>query len=137
MFAANYRRAVQSAFLIVVTASAVGCATRGTTHQGRSEVASPPARDVISSEELAAVPAATAYEAILLVRPLFLSRRGSMHAPVIIVDNMMRVSLDELQRIPLTSVREIRFMDAGRATVSYGSGFTGGVIVLLTRSGPR
>jgi hypothetical protein len=87
---------------------------------------------VLTQRELAMAQGPTAYDAIRMLRPLYLRTRGAREAPAVIVNFTARGTVDDLRHIPITHVREIRFLPGPAATVQYGPGHTSGVIVVLT-----
>ena len=52
--------------------------------------------------------------------------------PLVVIDDIRMNDPNELRRIPLTVIKEMRFLDSGQATVRYGLGFTSGAIVIRT-----
>lgn len=96
-----------------------------------------PSSHVITADELAKVHSSSAYDAIREIRPLYLRSRGSQHAPMVAVDFMPRGPIEELRRIPTADVAEIRYLAGPVATLQFGSGHTGGVIVVVTRKAAR
>jgi hypothetical protein len=51
--------------------------------------------------------------------------------PVVILNGQERFELAELRRLSLEGVREIRFVPPRDATMRWGTGFAGGVILVL------
>lgn len=94
-------------------------------------------RDVLSARELQDASGSNALEVVRQLRPIFLRSRGPLHAPWVFVDNIPLGDVGELQRIPATSIREIRYLNARVATRDFGTGYSGGVIHVLTVNGPR
>jgi hypothetical protein len=117
-----------------------GCATprEGTTGRVQS--------DVLTAEEIAETTAQNAYDAISLKRPFFLKSRGprSLHEapagqtvefPIVYVNGMYYGELESLRNIHVSQVREIRYLDHNAATLRFGTGHTGGIILVLLRDG--
>ncbi len=80
---------------------------------------------VLLRSEIAAQDVRTAYEAVVRLRPEFLTwTRGAetTSGPLGVYIDGMRASLDRLQTIPAASVREIRLLRASEATFGYGEG---------------
>ena len=101
-------------------------------------------RDFITSVELAHTNAASVYEAIRRLRPLFLSARGpssvldsTAMGPAVIVDQTLLGEIQELTDIPLKDVQAVRYLAAWDATTRYGPGYANGVIEVTTWSGRR
>ena len=96
-------------------------------------------RELLTPLEYLDTDCVSAFDAVKRLRPGWLWARGpaglsgsTPDYPQVVVDDIRIGDPDELHRIPLTGVREIRFLDSGQATVRYGFGFTGGAIVIRT-----
>ena len=101
-------------------------------------------RDFITSAELAHTNAASVYEAITHLRPLFLRTRGpssvlnsNAMGPAVIVDQTLLGGIQALSDIPLRDVQAVRYLAAWDATTRYGSGYANGVIEVTTWRGSR
>jgi hypothetical protein len=101
-------------------------------------------QDVLTAEEIATTDAQNAYDAISLKRPFFLKSRGprslrespvgqTAEYPIVYVDGMYYGELESLRFISVTSIREIDYLDFNAATLRFGTGHTGGVILVLTK----
>lgn len=115
---------------------AVGCASSG---GGGTDGGS---RDVITRAEIAQSGLMNTYEVIRQLRPAFLQRRrarsiegDAIQTAVVYVDGAYRGELRELELIPAAEVQEIRYLDATDATMRYGTGHSGGAILVTTRAG--
>ena len=90
----------------------------------------------MTQDEIVRSHASNAYEAIQLVRPVFLVSRADL-APLaereVYLDGMLLGGINELRRIPASSVREIRFVRA--LDVGSGMGRLGGAILVITKVG--
>ena len=117
-----------SLLAVVILGSA--CASSGQPGQSR------PRRDrnLITAEELSGLSLSSAYEAIRRLRPAWLQARGRSGPPVVYRNNT-RWGGDprSLENIRIDDVSEMRFLSASDATTRYGTGFTGGVILVVTR----
>ncbi len=127
--------------LFVLTVLAGGCSTsrEGTTASFKS--------DVLTAEEIATTPAVNAYDAVSLKRPFFLKSRGprsvlgapsappgqTVEFPVVYLDQMYYGDLESLRNIPVTVIREIRYLDTNAATIQFGTGHTGGIILVISK----
>jgi hypothetical protein len=100
--------------------------------------------DVLTAEEISTTNAQNAYDAISLKRPFFLKSRGvrSLHEapvgqtveyPVVYLDRMYYGELESLRDIPVATIQEIRYLDFNAATVRFGTGHSGGIILIITR----
>lgn len=123
------------------------CASAGATgsHSG--------SLDVIGMEELEDLQGvSTAYDAVQRLRPRFLrGRAGSLgtrgasdpmsrtssaddgSAVLVYLDGARLGGTEELRRIPVESVREIRYLAGRDATTKYGTGHGAGVIEVDSR----
>jgi hypothetical protein len=101
--------------------------------------------NVLTAEEIATTDALNAYDAISLKRPFFLKSRGprsllesptgqTAEYPVVYVDGMYYGELESLRFIAVTNIREIDYLDFNAATLRFGTGHTGGVILVLTKN---
>lgn len=102
------------------------------------------ARDALTAEEIATTTAQNAYEAISLKRPIFLQSRGprsfqspgrgqSNEYPVVYLDRMYYGELESLRLIPVQQISEIDYLDMNDAMVQFGSGHSGGIILIMTK----
>lgn len=87
---------------------------------------------VLSIDELSRAPGRNALELLQELRPQYLRNRGPLHAPTVFVDYLRRGGTDALREIPASSIAEIRYLDSRDATQLFGSGYTGGIIHVLT-----
>ncbi len=93
----------------------------------------------ITPEELAGTSVNDVMEAISLLRPQWLRSRPTRTIndpePVVgvVIDGMARGTREELAQIPIGQVERISFLNAADATIRYGTGYTGGAIILTTR----
>ena len=101
--------------------------------------------EFIPREELASMANLSAFDAIRLLRPRWLQRRGDMLQrrgdeiggspllPVVMVDRARWGALEELRQITVEDVENIRFIPGRDATTIYGTGYGGGIIEVTTR----
>lgn len=93
----------------------------------------------ITREELEATSVDDAMEAISLLRPRWLRARPARtpNDPIpvvgVVIDNMARATRDDLASLPIGQVERISFMSAADATIRFGTGYTGGAIIVTTR----
>lgn len=93
----------------------------------------------ITREELEATSVNDAMEAISLLRPRWLRARPARtpYDPIpvvgVVIDNMARATRDDLASLPIGQVERISFMGAADATIRFGTGYTGGAIIVTTR----
>jgi len=93
--------------------------------------------DVLSSEQLRQVEVGNLYDALRRLRPQWLRARGSASLvaprgtePVVYVAGIRRGELRTLQNVNIDQVRRVEFIDARDATTRFGTGHTGGVIMV-------
>ena len=116
--------------------------------QGAPSVPSPtsvaaPARsngDVISAEEIQGGQFRDVYNAVERLRPQFLRSRGATstrdvegNLPIVFVDEQRLGAVASMRGLPVDNVREIRFIAPRDATTRWGTGYTAGVIMVVTR----
>jgi hypothetical protein len=125
---------IQIACFILLLAGSCTSVQQGSTGSVKS--------DVLTAEEIATTTAQNAYDAVSLKRPFFLKSRGmrSLHDapagqtvqyPVVFVDRMYFGELESLRNIAVNSIAEIRYLDFNAATVQFGTGHSGGIILVI------
>lgn len=120
--------------ILAIVASACGSGTRLENSAPSSS------RNVLTREQILETQAGTALDALRSLRPSWLRPRGtatSMQPPPIMVfiDNVRSgASLERLASIDVSSVEEIRWINARDATTRWGTGVAGGVIQVITRT---
>lgn len=88
----------------------------------------------LTAIEIQAVSAHSALDAVRQLRAVWLrGRRSSSVAPVVYVDNVRMGGPAVLERIWIQNVSELWFMSGLDATTRYGTGHTGGAILVFTR----
>ena len=113
-----------------------GCAGAGSGGSGPG----PSNRNLITREQLDAIPSNTAYEAVeRLRRQWLLPRAGTMRnttaqtLPAVFMDGRNYGALDALHQINIEIIHEIRFINAADATTRHGTGYPAGIIEVITR----
>ena len=86
----------------------------------------------IVQAELALLPQMNALQAIERLRNQWLRTRSG-DAPQLYVDGARRGSLGDLQSILSTEIEQMEYMSAGDATNRFGTGHTGGAILVTMR----
>lgn len=130
-------RLMKAALLVAATlftlAGGISCASTG------EESLSTRGSGDITRAELEATSVNDAMEAISLLRPRWLRARPARtpNDPIpvvgVVIDNMARATRSDLASLPIGQVERITFMSAADATIRFGTGYTGGAIVVTTR----
>ena len=95
----------------------------------------------ITQAEIDSVHAASAYDAVRKLRPLFLAVRGKMSVdpqapaaqPNVYVDNMYYGDITTLRTIGASEIESIKFYSASEAQYAFGRGNMAGVISIHTK----
>lgn len=98
-----------------------------------------PRRDanVLTRQELADIHVSDIFEAIRMLRPAWLQKRGVLSATQqadiqVYLDNVQLGGLQSLRSIPVNSVIRLQYLDAATATQRWGTGNIHGAILVLT-----
>ena len=97
--------------------------------------------DVIPESALRGGDFRDVYQAVERLRPQFLRSRGTVSArrgsegnfPIVFLDEQRLGALSTMRGLPVENVREIRYVAARDATTRWGTGYTAGVILVVTR----
>jgi hypothetical protein len=121
---------------IAFTACLMGCSSGG----GYAGSQPPDQRNRITYEELRDLPAANALEVVQGLRSHWLRGRsssfrsgGGMTLPEVFVNHQHYGPLDSLRQLRTESLEELQFISAPDATTRFGTGYTGGVILVVLR----
>lgn len=130
-------------FVATASAATTGCASGGTP--AASPSAEAPAtrrnRDIITRAEIGdpGMSAMSVYEAIQSLRPNFLSRRGTQglltneSGPVLAsIDGAPVIAVEELKRLHLNGVVEIRLLSPAAAMQKFGGSAKQGSVILVS-----
>lgn len=99
-------------------------------------------RYVITEEEIEGSKATNAYELIRERRPEFLRPQGpkaftrgvtSTRMPAVYMNGLLMGETRELTRIPIETIKEIRYLDEVDAQQKFGLGNVAGAIVVTTK----
>jgi hypothetical protein len=109
-----------------------GCASAGASRSS--------GRDIITQEDLANTVAITAYDAIRDLHPQWLRARGQTTGATsltpltasVFLDGTKMGNLDILGIYQVSDIKEIRYLDAGRAATRYGMGYPRGIIEIIS-----
>ena len=102
-------------------------------------------RNLLTAEEITAAGYTDALRAVQSLRPQWLRIRGptSFSQPEVVIkvylDDSLMGGPEHLERITISSISSIRFLDANEATQRWGFDHVNGAILVLTRirSGTR
>ncbi len=111
----------------IAVAAALGCATTGSAPGVRRD------SNLITEQEIAAISATNAFEAVEKLRPRFLHSRGrnlsgsDSGLPDVYLGSQRYGDVSSLHNIAATDVREIRFYNAAEAATKFGMQAPNGV----------
>ena len=95
---------------------------------------------VLTQEQLAGTDSGNLYDAIMKLRPAWLTSRGPTSVtdptptvPSVYMDGSMLGRADYLREVRILDVTEVRYWDAGRASARFGMGHPRGVIEITRR----
>jgi len=119
--------------LILALVAAAGCASSKTSAQTAAPHRS--TGNVVGGEELTGTGATNVYEALQRLRPQWLTsarirRGGSGDELVVYLDSNRYGTLTSLQQLSVGGIQEVRYYGASEATNRFGTGHTGGAIVV-------
>lgn len=113
-----------------------GC---GSSHEAAK---TPSSREILTADEISKSGALTAYDAIRIRRPAFLTPQGpkttggvtrsTMH-PAVYLNGMYYGEVESLKDLIAMNIREIRYIEAKDATIMFGLGHVAGVIMVTTQ----
>jgi hypothetical protein len=97
--------------------------------------------NLITAEEIAASSARNALDAVQLLRPNWLRMRGvsgstlggETIAPVVYSDNIRLGDAENLLGLPASDIASIEYLNSRDATTRFGTGHTGGAILIKTK----
>jgi hypothetical protein len=119
--------------LVALIVFASACAHSGTSRKSRDP-------NLITQDEIDRVTASNAYDAVQMLRPLYLRPRGVPSTvngipelAIVYLDGMKMGDVSQLQRIPTVGIVSIRYLNAIDANQRYGRGHEGGAILVDTR----
>lgn len=121
---------------------AAACAVIGACTSPGAQTGRPTIRNVILADDIARVGATNALEAIQRLQPRMLAKqRGpssinfeNQTQIAVYLDGSRFGGIETLQLIEATPILEIRFLSASEATFRFGTGNSGGAIVITTRT---
>ena len=121
--------------ILLLTLVLTGCASGGSPGGQRRNP------DVLTNEDLRQtdLQSSTAFQAIQRMRPQWLRARGVRSLsggsifPKVLVDETQYREIDDLRRMSVAAIAEIRFIGPADATTRFGTGYTAGVILVSLR----
>ena len=124
-------RALKHTYRLLIVGAVAACASSG-ANDGRPRYDA----NLITGEELSGrsdISDRSGLEAIQRLRPAWLRRTGFRNAlPSVVMDNQP-YQLDILETVRPEEIESLRFLSPSDATTRYGTGYTSGVIEVLTR----
>ena len=120
--------------ILALSLGLVGCASGGGGGGGTDGGARRGSSNRIVADELAGVSELDLFSAIQRLRPAWLraGTRGQM--PAVIVDGTpQQAGVEALRSYRATDATGLELMSASDATTRYGTGYTGGAIIISTR----
>ena len=127
MHATKSKRMILGAFALAM--GFAGCASAG----GGSGTGGSSSPNRIVAADLAGLEQYDVYQAIQRLRPRWLQTRGTDN-PEIYVDGARRGGgMDELRSMRSADVQQMEFMSATDASTRFGTGHTGGAILITTK----
>ncbi len=103
-----------------------GCASNGVERKPSKP------RGFISYEEIQTITGATtARDVVSLARPFWL--RGKGIDPQVYMNNIPMGSVEALDRVSISSIKEIRYLSPSEATTMFGTNNMGGVISIKSQ----
>ena len=126
------------ALAIAVTTSA-GCYASESYGFHRASPAPFPSREMLGEAEIANANVVTAYEAIMRLRPTYVTWQrtatGNEHR-VVYVDGMLMGGLDVLRAIPAADIHEVHLLTPVSGAYPYPLINSGGALIITTKHGP-
>lgn len=118
----------QFIFTVVLAVGLGACASSG----GGSSRAAGSSSTRIVRAELEPLGQMSGLQAVERLRPRWMQSRGG-DLPVLYVDGSRRSSVQDLQSMRLNDIEQMEFMSASDATTRYGTGHSGGAIMVSSR----
>lgn len=134
-----WQQIVRLAGGLMIVAVAAGCASSGNGQdvEPAAEVSGAPKGppNIITREQIDyLVSYRTAYEVVRVLKPSWLRQRSSRVDPIrVYLDGMRLGNVRELSNISVEGVQEIQYFNGSDATTRFGTGNSGGAIVVVSR----
>ena len=124
--------------LSLTLAAAAACGTTAPYGFHRAIGAPFPSHDLLGEAEIANAHASTAYEAIVRLRPTFISwqrQTTGNERRLVYVDGTLMGGLEWLQAIPATDIHEVRLLTPLTGSGMYPLNNSGGAIIITSKYG--
>lgn len=125
----------KAATLLPLLLTLAACATASGSGARRSG-------SVLTADEMAELPVITAYDAVQRMRPQWLRHRSSPTAsnprpdvPIVYLDGVRWGEAYDLRNLRVETIESMRYLNSRDATNRFGSGHTGGAILVITVRG--
>lgn len=120
--------------LCLIALGMSACASSGSATGGGGQVGGHRASNRIDATELDAMAELDVYQAIGRLRPAWLRMSPQGAAPVVVVDGSPSTGgLEMLRTFQAADVAALEYMSASDATTRFGTGYTGGAILVTSR----
>lgn len=126
-----------ASLLLLAVLPLAACSSRSGPETGRMRQSHDANR--LTHEQVVGTHTSDAYEAIRILRPNWLRKRGSMSVTQqsdiqVYLDNVQIGGPEVLRSIPANTVGGLQFLDASSATQRWGTGHVHGAILVTTLS---
>ena len=120
--------------LCLIALGLTACASSGGGTAGGAQPGGHRASNRIDAAELAAMAEVDVYQAIGRLRPAWLRISPQGAAPVVVLDGSPQTGgLEMLRTFLAGDVTALEYMSASDATTRFGTGYSGGAILVTTR----
>ena len=122
---------------VVAMLTATAACARGAPYGFHAATAAPfPSRELLGEYEIANAHALTAYEAIMRLRPTYLTWQRvatGNERRLVYVDGMLMGGLDVLRTMPAADIHEVRLLTTLSGAFGYPLNNSGGAILITTK----
>ncbi len=120
--------------LVLTLALALGLAGCASSGGGGTRIPGSSSNRIVRAELDALEGALSAHQAIVRLRPRWLQARGvGTFPPVLYVSGSRRGDLDDLRAMQAAELEQMEYMSPSDATTRFGTGHTGGAILVTNR----
>jgi len=129
------KRLAFCATVVLSLAVAAACASSGSTTRQAGSTAHRGNSTLVTQEEIVETRTVNVYDAIQRLRPQWFTSsqaRGARSDPVqVYLDSNRYGTIESLHGLSVGGVQEIRYLSASEATNRWGTGHTGGAILVV------